>query len=423
MIKPSNSNHMMNIAFSPSSALGQLLLLRSVAIVIQILMLLFAALVFGKQFDFVAVVGVVAAESVFQLLSIYAYRHTKEAEPIGMTMQLLADILFLTILLDLTGGATNAFVSLLVLPTVIAAVTIPTLNMLVVSASAIGAYVYLYIKMSHEHVHHMDMSTHLLGMLVNFTFTIIVVATVVSLLVKQNRKKERAIASLREQQLQQEQIIALGSAAAQATHQLATPIAHLALLHEELDELYPNEPCVADMSEPLFRCKEQLDVFREFTEYLKSASKITITIERFAEQLSELVSLQFPNQHFHFELENLEGELTDDPMLAPSILNLISNGVRANEQAGQVDIKIKLNSTDSEHRITILDSGLGIDEEKLKQLGQHVVNSESGLGMAVLLSHATIERLGGQLAIENCISGGTKCTIKLPKVRDEIITR
>ncbi|KJY86134.1 ATP-binding protein [Pseudoalteromonas piscicida] len=410
----------MKIAFSPNSALGQLLLLRSVAIVIQIVMLAIAAVVFGKQFDFVSVVAVVAAESVFQLLSIYAYRNTKEAAPIGMTMQLLADILFLTILLDLTGGATNAFVSLLVLPTVIAAVTIPTINMLMVSAGAIGAYLYLYIKMSHEHVHHMDMSTHLLGMLVNFTFTIIVVVTVVSILVKQNRKKERAIAMLREQQLQQEQLIALGSAAAQATHQLATPIAHLALLHEELEESYPKEACVQEMSEPLGKCKEQLNVFREFTEYLKSASKQMITVERLAEQLKELTNLQFPQQHFRFDITNVRGALCDDPMLMPSILNLISNGVRANEQAKQTDIDVTFTSESTEHVITILDRGEGIAEERLAQLGHNVVNSELGLGMAVLLSHATIERLGGHLLIESDLTYGTKCTVKLPRVSDEV---
>ncbi|WP_238322940.1 MULTISPECIES: ATP-binding protein [Pseudoalteromonas] len=390
------------------------------AIVIQIVMLAIAAVVFGKQFDFVSVVAVVAAESVFQLLSIYAYRNTKEAAPIGMTMQLLADILFLTILLDLTGGATNAFVSLLVLPTVIAAVTIPTINMLMVSAGAIGAYLYLYIKMSHEHVHHMDMSTHLLGMLVNFTFTIIVVVTVVSILVKQNRKKERAIAMLREQQLQQEQLIALGSAAAQATHQLATPIAHLALLHEELEESYPKEACVQEMSEPLGKCKEQLNVFREFTEYLKSASKQMITVERLAEQLKELTNLQFPQQHFRFDITNVRGALCDDPMLMPSILNLISNGVRANEQAKQTDIDVTFTSESTEHVITILDRGEGIAEERLAQLGHNVVNSELGLGMAVLLSHATIERLGGHLLIESDLTYGTKCTVKLPRVSDEV---
>ncbi|WP_223192115.1 ATP-binding protein [Pseudoalteromonas piscicida] len=390
------------------------------AIVIQILMLAIAAVVFGKQFNFVAVVGVVAAESVFQLLSIYAYRNTKEAASIGMTMQLLADILFLTVLLNLTGGATNAFVSLLVLPTVIAAVTIPTINMLMVSAGAIGAYLYLYIKMSHEHVHHMDMSTHLLGMLVNFTFTIIVVVTVVSILVKQNRKKERAIAMLREQQLQQEQLIALGSAAAQATHQLATPIAHLALLHEELEESYPKEPCVQEMSEPLGKCKEQLNVFREFTEYLKSASKQVITAEHFAEQLKGLTSLQFPQQHFKFDINNIKGSLSDDPMLMPSILNLISNSVRANEEASQDDIDVVMSTKSNEHVITILDRGEGIAEERLEQLGHSVVSSESGLGMAVLLSHATIERLGGHLLIESDLTYGTKCTIKLPRVNDEV---
>ena len=62
--------------------------------------------------------------TIFQLLSIFAYRNVTKAKPAAVLMQLTADLLFLTILLSLSGGATNAFVSLLLLPIMIAAVTV-----------------------------------------------------------------------------------------------------------------------------------------------------------------------------------------------------------------------------------------------------------------------------------------------------------
>ncbi|WP_419148054.1 sensor histidine kinase [Pseudoalteromonas 'SMAR'] len=409
----------MKIAFSPASALGQLLMLRSVAIVIQIVMVAIAILVFDKQFDFLAVAAVVAAESVFQLLSIYAYRNIKEAAPLGMTMQLLADIVFLTVLLALTGGATNAFVSLLVLPTIIAAVTLPSLYMLFVCISAIAAYGYLYLRMSNEHMHHMDMSTHLLGMLVNFTFTIIVVATVVTILVQQNRRKARDIAALREQQLQQEQVIALGSAAAQATHQLATPIAHLALLHEELSDNYPKDEAVQEMAQPIASCQQQLHEFRRVTEYVKANKTHSVAITKVLSSLQQLATLQYPQQHFTFTAEHCSGGVVDDPMLIPALLNLIANAVRANEANNQQSIVVTCEQSDGNIAINITDNGIGVEPLQLAKLGQQIVDSENGLGMAVLLSHATIERLGGRLIIKNQSPHGTSCVVTLPRIHHE----
>ncbi len=44
------------------------------------------------------------------------------------------------------------------------------------------------------------------------------------------------------------------------------------------------------------------------------------------------------------------------------------------------------------------------------------VNSEQGLGMAVFLSHASLERLGGTLTLTNHLDGGALVTLKLPLI-------
>ena len=45
------------------------------------------------------------------------------------------------------------------------------------------------------------------------------------------------------------------------------------------------------------------------------------------------------------------------------------------------------------------------------------VNSEQGLGMAVFLSHASLDRLGGELALTNHHLGGALVTLSLPVSR------
>ena len=64
-----------------------------------------------------------------------------------MLMQLTADVLFLTVLLSLSGGATNAFVSLLLLPIMIAAVTLREKGLAYIALLAIAAYSFLLINM------------------------------------------------------------------------------------------------------------------------------------------------------------------------------------------------------------------------------------------------------------------------------------
>ena len=54
-------------------------------------------------------------------------------------------------------------------------------------------------------------------------------------------------------------------------------------------------------------------------------------------------------------------------------------------------------------------------EEIHRQLGKlPVTTKEEGLGVGLYLAHATIQRLGGTLLIENRAGGGTMIIITLP---------
>ncbi|MFT6892001.1 MAG: two-component system sensor histidine kinase RegB, partial [Halioglobus sp.] len=57
----------------------------------------------------------------------------------------------------------------------------------------------------------------------------------------------------------------------------------------------------------------------------------------------------------------------------------------------------------------------GVPAELLQKLGKPVVHaSDSGLGLGLLLSHATVERYGGNIELRNGPHGGTIATLSIP---------
>ena len=110
------------INFQTMSIIQRLFLLRTVAIVIQLLTVLTVYFVMSLQIALLPLVIVIIVEIFFHSLSVLIFSK-RSAGNIAIVFQLVADVVFLTILLSFSGGATNAFVSLLLLPIVIAAVS------------------------------------------------------------------------------------------------------------------------------------------------------------------------------------------------------------------------------------------------------------------------------------------------------------
>ena len=291
------------------------------------------------------------------------------------------------------------------------------------------------------------MQGHFIGMWVNFLFSTLVVALVVARLARSINEKELAIAHYREEQLKQEKIIALGIASAQVTHQLATPLATAQLLVDELDELINEETnelihegtnevineeteskiIVNDLKAQLQRCGDSLHEFRQLTFDIKSEVAKRLATDRIIEQLQEYVQLNFPeiqltvkqstvkqiNQNSEYSKQTF---IIADGALLPAIFNLINNGVRASKANNSNQLELSLETTSKHWKLNIRDFGLGFSAQKLTKLGVELINSEQGLGMAVFLSHASLERLGGKLTLTNHTDGGALVSLLLPLV-------
>ena len=251
--------------FKRTSQIQAIIALRSIAIAIQLLLILFVNLGLAYELPWMPLVSVISLEVLFTFTSYLYYSriHLSEnkASQKAILVQICADIIFLSLLLFFSGGATNAFVSLLLIPIAIAAVTLTPLLLTVVAFLAIASYSILLWSLPMS-VMHGNMQGHFIGMGINFLFSALVVAIVVGKMARSINQQELAIAAYRENLLKQEQVTSLGVASAQVTHQLATPIATVQLLADELSEDLPNNEIVLDMQNQLTRCRDSLSDFR-----------------------------------------------------------------------------------------------------------------------------------------------------------------
>jgi len=281
---------------------------------------------------------------------------------------------------------------LLLMPIVIAAISLPTRLLLLISISAVLAYTGLLLQMPTHSMHHMDMSNHFIGMWANFLLSVIVVTFVVGAMANAITSRERLIAAQREDQLRKEQLLALGVASSQVTHQLASPLANLQLLFDELIEDYPNDQAVLSMQQPLEQCTDQLGYFRTLATSIRENKTEIYYIDELLEQLRDCVQLNFPNLNFiikeNFVLDEGKVKIETDAMFLPALLNLVQNGVKANEENNnqQIDFLIYIHA--NYLNIELRDYGNGISAKQVS-LGQKLVKSETGLGMAILLSNST----------------------------------
>jgi two-component system sensor histidine kinase RegB len=256
-------------------------------------------------------------------------------------------------------------------------------------------------------------------MWINFIFSAVVVSFVIGGMARAITFRELTIAKFREKQLKQEKIIALGVASAQVTHDLATPLATIRLLTDELleDCITSTGETLKDLDREVNRCNANLHAFRKRSVEIKENKKHLNACKSLFKQIEQHCLLNYPKLEVDYQQIdelNAQHQIMIDSSFIPAVLNVINNAVLASKKNNVDKINISHQCKDTQWCITIRDFGQGFSQEHLKLLGNVPLQSEQGLGMAMLLSNASFERLGGELQLSNHREGGAMVHISLP---------
>ncbi len=146
---------------------------------------------------------------------------------------LAADVTLLTGLLWLTGGASNPFTAVYLVYIALAAVTLGSRWTWTIAAIAVAGYGILFIlaPAPDPHATHAakDLSGHLAGMWVAFLSAALLIGFFVTRVREALDERERALAEARRAAAAQERLASLTTLAAGAAHELATPLATIAV--------------------------------------------------------------------------------------------------------------------------------------------------------------------------------------------------
>ncbi len=406
--------------------LRSLLLLRSIGIGAQLLVILLAVYGFDIKLPLPPLLLVLGLLSGWNLYS-WRSKNQNHKRETYFFFQLMIDVLALSAVLYFTGGATNPFTWLFLLPIVIAATTLPALQIWALAFVTIAAYSLLmryYLPLDYAHPSHdSGFNLHIFGMWFGFMFSAVTVAYFISGMARNLRQRDRRLAEAREQQLRDERLIALGTLATGAAHELGTPLATMTIINDALIDDYDaaHHPELNQqlhiIREQIQRCKTALSTLSASSGEIRAESGQAVRVEAYLLQIIEQWRAQRPGIHFHhhFDIDDQHARILADQSLTQAVINILNNAADASPDS----VSFYAHWDSDKLELSIKDRGEGLNPLVSHKLGKEPCSSkqketESGLGLGLFLAHATIKRMGGEITLFNRQQGGVCTRIILP---------
>ena len=334
-------------------------------------------------------------------------------------VHLLVDIVFFSILLYLSGGASNPFISYYLISISIAAIALPWGYTAIIATITLACYSLLlsyHIPVSAIEPHSMGHSMagnnlHIWGMWANFAISATIITYFVSRMARELKSQQQKIAEHREQQLQDEQLLAIGTLAAGTAHELGTPLNTMKLLIDEMLIQQTENPDLSLLSQQIDQCRLTLKQLQTTANESSTEVYSAQPLHLYFNQLFERWQLMRPELKTtigYIECPTPAPDLKFHPTIAQSILNLLNNAADASPEL----VEVNISWTYDEIEIQIKDLGEGFDAANIDR--PFFSSKTEGLGLGLFLSQSTVTRFGGSVNLQNLTDGGTLTTIKLP---------
>ncbi|TQV85532.1 hybrid sensor histidine kinase/response regulator transcription factor [Aliikangiella coralliicola] len=170
----------------------------------------------------------------------------------------------------------------------------------------------------------------------------------------------------------------------------------------------------------LLRMVDQLlnmETFRVKSITQKSPQAFAATIKLIAEAFADVAK----EKGIHFSIKQLDEvyfEFTPDA-LEKIVLNMLSNAIKYTKPGGNISIESVI--LNKQLRITVTDSGIGIPQDKQKQVFERfnrVLDEQSeqitGAGIGLALTKELVEAHQGKINLTSALGEGTTITVTLP---------
>lgn len=336
-------------------------------------------------------------------------RRTLPGTPALAVLHLAVDISELSWAIGWSGGVMNPFVSLFLVPIALSTLALPVRHIVWVAVMATAGYAAAAIlgpPLPHIHGISGTFDLHLAGMAVNFALSAVVFVAVLTQLAALRDAREREIARLREQSARDEGILGLATHAAAMAHTLNTPLGTLTLLLDDLSDDHAGNPTLhEDLNRARVLVAHCRDQVRKLVHDAHPDEHARLPLNQYIDSVISRWELLRPSMQLLRDVELPETEVRADPALEHLLQALLDNAADASASRGQSQIELTLQVADDDLIGVIRDRGgdaLAREPLTHRLFG---TSKPEGLGVGLALSHATVERLGGELSLQSAADG------------------
>ncbi|MDF1613394.1 ATP-binding protein [Desulfurivibrio dismutans] len=461
MNKKSFAKSVQGTETSSGIALNWLLRLRWWVIACQIMLVLAILLLFHVAIP-LPVLGLIISFAIGSNLYFhYLVRFKGGVGEQAIIVVMFLDVLLFTALLYVTGGPMNPFTFLYLVHISLGAILLRPAWAITLAGLASVAYAALFLLPAYAPSQDLglvaldtvfapchvpseqiflfgrEISPHLQGMWVAFAITAFFIVFFVSQVYKALERHRQAMQELKEEQRKTEKLASLATLAAGAAHELATPLATIAVASGEMrhqlrslgtplhkppsEEDLPAAELLEDVElirEQVERCREILyQMGADAGEHLGEGTTL-FPVSRVVEQALNTFS---PGEQERILVDNQVADLmVRMPLRTFSriLRGLLKNGLEASPPGWEIELNCR-----QEGRFlvfSIRDQGEGMDATAMKRAGEPFFTTKEvgkGMGLGLFLAKTAAEHFGGGLSIESRRGRGTTVSLRLEAER------
>ena len=367
----------------------------------------------------------VLASALLNILLTTVYGRNARLQGPDLAFHLGFDLVQAGVLLFLTGGLSNPFAVLLIVPVTIAATLLPARRLLTLGLAAAIVLVVLWSwarPLPWAGPPLVFPPIYQIGVAISLALAIGFLAIYLWMVSAEARDRARALVATEAALTRETRMSALGSLAAAAAHELGGPLGTITLIAHSLAESLGDDP---DFGEDIRLLESEAARSRSILIRIANRAEAedpfaTLGLDVLLHEVAHAVSpARVP---VHVNAPTPQPMVRRSPELLHGLQNLVANAIR---HAGSV-VELQGSVAGNEVRVSVLDDGLGFADNILPKLGEPDLgpshSGSGGTGLGIFIATTLIERTGGRLAFRNRELGGAQVDVRWNRAQIEAAT-
>ncbi len=341
---------------------------------------------------------------------------TNQLKDVYSSLFLIYDLIQLSLLLYLTGGITNPFSLLLIVPGIVSSTflsmgTTIILGAITIILLSVLTKFYLPLPGLVEYGFNFPIF-YLLGMLISIIVGLVFLSYFGIKFSGETKKRSEALNKLQQVIAKEYELESLGGQAAAAAHSLGTPLATITVVAKELrKEIKEDSKYSKDLDLLISQTKRCGDILKQISQKQIIEDKFMNAI-KLEDLLVEILKSFLETSEKKITIKSNKDinkiNISRTPEIIYGLRNFIGNAVKFSYEKVIVEIE----SNKENIIVTIQDDGPGFPEDVIGIIGEpyiksrsRQVNIKSGLGLGTFLGKTLLERQGANLTFYNNNSG------------------